>query len=333
MIQRLMIQTKTTSLLIAAGFIAWMTSAFAAGLPVSVATIQFAPWHRFFQTLARVRSNNQITLTAPVGGRVLGPFQPSGLVAAGVILMRIAPVGFRAQIAAARAQERYAEIKLRRYSLLLAHGLVARESVDNLKLALAEAQGQLRSLQAEDAAQTLRAPFSGTIRYLVAPGAIVPTALPLMTLMGRGQTWAEALIAPDISRSIHAGERVDLNTGHWQGVGTLRNIGNRASHYGLVRVYINLPLSVSLLPGQWVHCRIPIDSGRAFWLPMRAIVMHGGQSFVFIIRKGHAVRVPVRLLTSHGLVAFVQGALRVGEKVIVTGNTRISSGSAVEIKG
>ncbi|MHB1764089.1 MAG: efflux RND transporter periplasmic adaptor subunit [Gammaproteobacteria bacterium] len=326
-----MTQVKITQSLIAVGFMAWTTVSVAAGLPVTVATIQSAPWHQVFRTLARVRSNNQITLTAPVGGRVLGPFQRPGLVHAGVILMRIAPVGLRAQIAAARAQERYTQTKLGRYRRLLVHGFVARELVDNLRLALAEAQGQLRALKSEDAAQTLRAPFSGTLRYLVAPGAIVPTALPIMTLMGRGRTWAEALVSPDISRQIHADVHVYLNTGRWHGVGTIRNIGNRASHYGLVRVYIDLPLVAPLLPGQWVRCRIPVDSGQAFRLPVEAIVMHGDRSFVFIVRKGHALPVSVKLLARHQNEAFVQGTLRDGEKVILTGNTRVSPGSAVEI--
>lgn len=311
--------------------LAGVAGAMTRGLPVTVATVKPARWHRLFHTLARIRSNNQITLTAPVGGRVQGPFRRPGLVQAGAILMRIAPVGLHAQIAAARAQELYARTKLARYSRLLSRGLVARELVDNLRLALAEARGQLRSLKAEAAAQTLRAPFSGTLRYLVAPGAIVPTALPIMTLMGRGRIWAEALAPPTVSRRIHAGGRVFLNTGHWQGVGTIRNIGNRASHYGLVRVYIDLPLADPLLPGQWLHCEIPVESGHAFRLPVQAIVMRGNRSFVFIVQQGRAVPVPVKLLTSHQSEAFVQGLLHGGEEVIVTGNTRLSPGSAVEI--
>ncbi len=328
---RPMIPMKITLLSIAIGFMMWASLSVAAGLPVAVTTIQSAPWHKIFRTLARVRSNNQITLTAPVGGRVLGPFQRPGLVHAGATLMRIAPVGLRAQIAAARAQEHYAQTKLQRYSRLLARGLVARELVDNLKLALAQARGQLRSLKAEAAAQILKAPFSGTLRYLVAPGAIVPTALPIMTLMGRGRIWIEALVPPDLSRRIHANGRVFLTTRHWRGAGTIRNIGNRVSHYGLVRVYIDLPLDAPLLPGQWLHCRVPIDAGHAFRLPVKAIVMHGARSFVYIVVKGHALAVSIRLLANHQSEAFVQGALHAGEKVIVTGNTRVSPGSAVEI--
>lgn len=305
--------------------------ALAQGLPVRVVPIEVGHWNRFFRTLGRIRSNNQITLTAPVGGRVVGPYQPPGFVHEGAILMRIAPVGLRSEIAAARAQALYARTKLARYSQLLSKGLVAREEVDNLRLALAEARSQLRSLVSEASAQVLRAPFSGTIRYLVAPGAIVPTALPIMTLMGRGRIWAEALVPPTISKRIHSGEPVGLRLVHWQGTGIVRNIGNRASHYGLVRVYIDLPLADPLLPGQWLHCRIPVQSGRAFRVPVPAIVMHGDQSYVYVVRGGHAFAVPVRLLTNRRGGAYVLGNLKAGEAVVVAGNTRLRSGSAVEI--
>lgn len=303
----------------------------AGGLPVSVSIIQSGAWHRVFRTLARVRSNNQITLTAPVGGRVLGPFQEPGLVHAGTVLMRIVPVGLHAQIVTAQAQVRYAQTKLKRYTQLLARSLVARESVDQFKLELAEARGQLHSLEAEDAAQILRAPFTGTLKYLVAPGAIVPTSLAVMTLMGRGRIWVDALIPPEIAHEMRPGRLVHLASGHWRGVGTIRNIGNRASHYGLVRVYINLPLAAPVLPGQWVHCSIPTDSGRAFRLPVAAILMRGAESFVYIVRRGHAVRVPVRILSRQHRQAFVQGVLEAGEAVVVKGVTRLRPGSAVEI--
>ncbi len=311
--------------------LAVIPGALARGLPVSVVPIQAENWNRFFRTLGRIRSNNQITLTAPVGGRVVGPYQPPGFVHEGAILMRIAPVGLRSEIAAARAQVLYARTTLARYSQLLSKGLVAREQVDNLRLSLAEARSQLRSLVSEASAQVLRAPFSGTLRYLVAPGAIVPTALPIMTLMGRGQIWAEALVPPAISKRIHSGEAVGLRLDHWRGKGIVRNIGNRASHYGLVRVYIDLPLVDPLLPGQWLHCRIPVQSGRAFLVPVPAIVMHGDRIYVYVVRGGHAFAVPVRLLTNRRSGAYVQGKLKSGEAVVVAGNTRLRSGSAVEI--
>ncbi|EQD75268.1 RND efflux membrane fusion protein [mine drainage metagenome] len=313
--------------------IAW---AVAGALPVTVSTVQSAPWHKLFHLLARIRSNNAVTLTTPLGsnvvGRVMGPYQRPGLVRAGAVLMRIAPIGLHAEITAARAQEHYAQTTLARYDRLLSKGLVAREAVDNLRLDLAQARGQLHALTAEASAQTLKAPFSGTVRYLVTPGTIVSTAQPLAILRGHGHVWAEALVPPAISSQIRAGDPVTLDAGHWSGSGTIRNIGNRASHYGLVRVYIDLPRGAEpLLPGQWLHCGIPLHSGQAFRIPLPSIVMRGDRSFVFIVEHHRAVPVTVTLLTTHGQLAWVKGLLRAGERIVVEGATRLAPGSLVEI--
>jgi len=299
-------------------------------LPVQAVAVQSTPWSREVRVLGTVESIGDVTLAAPVTGRVLGPFLPSGNVAAGAVVARIAPPGLQAGILAAQARAAYARTQWERTQKLFRDGVMARQDVDQAGLALAEARSALRALEAQSGDQVLTAPFAGTLRYLVPPGAVVNAGSPIARLAGRGEPWARAYVTPAQTQGLRVGARVVIAAQGWHGQGRLRSVGQSARHLGLVSVYVTLPPDSPLLPGEWLQLLLPSAGGTAFQVPTAAVVMRGASSEVFVIRGGRAMAVPVEVVASRGGDTWVQGALRAGEMVVVAGSSRMASGTPVE---
>ena len=152
----------------------WLTGMSAAwALPVRVAVVASAPAQQENTVLATVESNGQVTLTAAVTGRVLGPLLPAGQVPAGALVAHIAPPGLRATISAAQARAAFSRSQWFRNRKLYADGVLSRQDVEQAKLALDESRSALRVLQAQSNEQQLTAPFAGSLHYLVPAGAVV----------------------------------------------------------------------------------------------------------------------------------------------------------------
>ncbi|MHB1280460.1 MAG: efflux RND transporter periplasmic adaptor subunit [Acidithiobacillus sp.] len=311
----------------------WLTGMSAAwALPVRVAVVASAPTQQENTVLATVESNGQVTLTAAVTGRVLGPLLPAGQVPAGAVIARIAPPGLRASISAAQARVAFSRGQWLRNRQLYSDGVLSRQDVERTKLVLDESRSALRVLQAQSDQQQLTAPFAGSLHYLVPAGAVVNAGQPIATLAGRGAPWAHAYVTPAVAQGLRIGMVVELNGNSWQGHSKIRSVGQSARHLGLVSVYIDLPARSPLLPGEWLQVRLPAPGAMAFVLPTASIVMRGARAEVFAVRHGRAVVVPVRIVASRGDHTWVSGDLRVGEPVVRSGNARLSADTPVQVR-
>ena len=311
----------------------WLTGMDAAwALPVRVAVVASAPAQQENTVLATVESNGQVTLTAAVTGRVLGPLLPAGQIPDGALVARIAPPGLRASISAAQARVAFSRSQWLRNRQLYSDGVLSRQDVERTKLVLDESRSALRVLQAQSDQQQLTAPFAGSLHYLVPAGAVVNTGQPIATLAGRGTPWVHAYVTPAVAQGLRMGMVVGLDGNSWQGHGKIRSVGQSARHLGLVSVYIDLPARSPLLPGEWLQLRLPARGTTAFVLPTASIVMRGARTEVFAVRDGRAVIVPVRIVASRGDRTWVSGDLRVGEPVIRSGNTRLIAGTPVQVR-
>ncbi len=308
------------------------TARAAAAVSVSVLAVAPAPWQDGIAVLARVESADHTVLAAPVTGRVRGPFLAPGAVAAGATVARVAVPGLPAQIHAAQANAALAATDLRRQQHLARRGLVARQSLDQARVQLQQADAALRALQRQDAQSVLRAPFAGTLGYLVSAGTVVYRGTPVATLLGRGQPWARAELTPRQVRHVTPGMTVLWHAGDLRGSAAVRSLGQSARSAGMVPVYVALPASSALLPGQWLRLHFALPRAPAWRVPDAAVVWRGAHSEVFVLRNGHARAVPVQVLAAHAGASWVRGALGNPAQVIVAGSTRLQDGVAVAVR-
>ena len=309
-------------------------AAFAAGVPVRVARVEAAASQATVSVLGEVRSRAAVTLAAPVNGRVLGPLRQDGPVRRGSLLARIQAAGFSARIAAAQAQQSYAENARQRDQKLFRDGVIAREQVDSATLAARQAQDALAALQQEGAELRVTAPISGMLQYLVPVGTLVAAGTAIARIDGRGRPWIQALVPPRLAQVLAVGEAVPIHHDGSQIAGTVRSIGESARQSGLVAVLIDLPAHSRLLPGEWATLRLPskVLQKARLEVPADAIVMRGAQSFVWRIEHGHAQPVPVHIVARNDEAVVIRAPLRIGESVITQGDTRLSPGSAVTLQ-
>ncbi|WP_414041414.1 efflux RND transporter periplasmic adaptor subunit [Acidithiobacillus sp. M4-SHS-6] len=305
-------------------------TAWGSPLSVQTATVHVSAALRQNTLLAKVESNGNVTLTAPVTGRVFGPLLADGPVTQGAIIARIASPGLQSSIQSAQEQRAFALEQYLRDQKLYQDGVIARQNVTSSRLALNMARSRLRILQAQAAQQTLSAPFAGSLHYLVPAGAVVTMGTAIATLAGRGNPWAQAYVTPSLARHLRPGSTVILRGTDWHGSGRVRSIGQSAQHLGLVSVYIDLPAHSPALPGEWLEATLQQSKGKAYQIPAEAVVMHAAHIEVFVLRQGKAMAVPIHIIANQNGQSWVEGDLKAGERVIISANDRLVSGTPVK---
>jgi membrane fusion protein (multidrug efflux system) len=68
-------------------------------------------------------------------------------------------------------------------------------------------------------------------------------------------------------------------------------------------------------------------------IPRAALIEDEGESAVYIVRSGKAIRVPIKTGYSNGEIAEVISGLRQGDKVITAGKVAVRDGSKVSVIG
>ncbi len=299
--------------------------------PISVGTAPTGsrPLPIVVRALGDVNSLGQTTLTATITGKIQGPFDTEGAVAAGAIVAHnVSPV-LQDQLATARAQLKYAKIALQRAQDLAHEKLQTDLDVALAQRNLAQAKSSLATLRQQANEQVMRAPFAGTLHYLVAPGTVVYRGTPVASIKGRATPWVDIRVSPATSYDIKLGEDAEVSDGTWYGAGHVLSIGQDASLWGLVRIRISLPVGSPLIPGEWARVRLIQDGAPATTVPQAALVMRGAKAMVFVIGQHHAEEVPVQVLADNNKNVWVKGQLQARERVAISGVTRLKNGSLI----
>lgn len=299
------------------------------GVPVATAQAESSAAPRVLSTLGIVDSLGKTTFTAPVTGEIEGPFQSNGEVAAGMVVARNVPAALHGALADARAQLQYARIVLRMTQQLARQRLRTALAVAQAQRNLVKAKNQLANLQRQAGQQVLRAPFAGTVHYLLAPGTVVYRGTPVATIMGKAQPWIDVRVTPGAANGIKLGEAATIRGTTWRGAGLVIAVGQDARPWGLVRVRIGLPTESPLIPGEWVRVRLMHAGPAEPFVPRAAVVMRDSKAMVFVVRHHRAYAISVRVVAEAHRQTWVEGRLRSGDKVVVGGVTRLADGSPV----
>ncbi|MGA7965797.1 MAG: efflux RND transporter periplasmic adaptor subunit [Gammaproteobacteria bacterium] len=316
---------------------AWpVVPAFAApGLPVTVVNPFRSHWKVTTEYLAKVSSFGRLPVTAPTSGWLRGPRLKQGArVKVGMILGTIKPLGFDAQLRAAKSALRLASIQLRQ-----AHHLYKKH--DNAVIVLDEAQNnyheaksRVQALKMKQAASRLRVPADGTLYYRLPSGAFVNDAnvTPIVAYVDVSHPlWISVNVPPSQVRELKPGKKVALRRGDWSREGKVSSIGDSALLSGLVQVIVQPPITSPLRAGEWIHVALPGKPGKGWRLPRAALIMQGNHSFVYVLRHGRAREASVHLQYAAGSWVWVSGALDAASQVIVKGADRVSNGIRVHL--
>ncbi|HWF65632.1 MAG TPA: efflux RND transporter periplasmic adaptor subunit [Rhizomicrobium sp.] len=335
----------------------------AAGAPVRVASVVKRDMAVVERSLGTIIAFNTVEVTARVQGTLdSAHFKEGQFVKKGDLLFQIDPRPFEAALAGAEAiyQKDMAQMQNAvrdrdRYAALSAQGAI---SIQQRDISDTNARVLISTVAADKAALDMArlnlqytrilSPIDGkTGPILIQPGNMISSA---------GASSSAALVEISQVRPVKISftlPQSDLariqarqKTGRLLAILAVKNgaggtiqapvdfvsnaVSNQTGTIELRATFANDDLS--LVPGQLVNVTVQLNDIPGALVVPRDAVNHGPDStYVFAVRKGAAVEVPVGVLTDDGANAAVTGALVPGESVVVEGQLRVVPGGDVHV--
>jgi RND family efflux transporter MFP subunit len=326
-------------------------------MPVQVAPVTFSPVPNADTYVATIKSRRSSTMQPQVDGNITKIFVKSGdVVKAGQVLMRIDPLKQKAAVesqqgtqAQKKAVYEYSQIEEERQRKLFEAGVVSRDAYDQATQAYQNAKGDYEANAALTITQReqlayydIRAPFDGTVGDIpVHLGDYVSPTTLLTTVDENADLEAYIYVPTERASMVRRGLPVEiLDTDGTTVVKSTISFLSPQVDNGLQSILAKaeIPRTAQRLRNQQlVKARVTWSTAPAPVVPVLAVSLVGGQSFVFVATpKGDgftAHQIPVTLGETVGNTYPVLGGLKVGDKVITSGLQFLQEGAPVKPLG
>ena len=260
----------------------------------------------------------------------------------------------RGQLARDEAQAANARREAARYEALVAQGYVTRSQTDQVAATAASANASVEAdrasvakAQVDVANSTIRAPITGrTGSLLVRQGNVVKSGGEPLVVINQIQPILVRFTVPqsqfpDIQKYYSGDKALTVRVSPSEGSstsyeGTLSFVDNNVdANSGTVLLkakFVNA--DGTLWPGQFVKVALQLYvDANALTLPTAAVMASQQGSYVFTVdEKNSAKQQPVVVARTVDSVAVIASGLKEGERVILTGQSRLISGAKVSIK-
>jgi RND family efflux transporter MFP subunit len=245
----------------------------------------------------------------------------------------------RMQYMQAQSAVDFARRELSRQESLLQDQLATKAQVDSARKNLDDATATLQALQkrGQDVTEeTLRAPMKGIITRLdVTQGQRAQADTTAMLIASEKRLITRLGVEPEDLAAVKTGAAVSIVPLFVPGVQietTIREIHAMIDPATqLVEVLAAIPESQFdwLVLGMRVRGLIQLESRTSLVVPRSAVLTQAGDAYVYIVVEGKARQIPVRTWIEQGDMIAVDGELKAGDKVVVSGNYELSDGMAV----
>lgn len=326
-------------------------------MPVQVAPVKLAPVPTFDTYVATIKSRRSATMQPQVDGNLTHIYVKSGdMVKAGQLLMQIDPLKQLATVqsqqgtqAQKKAVYQYSETDLARQQQLYKAGIISKQAYDQALQAYQNSKGDYESSAALTNTQRqqlayyqIRAPFAGVVGDIpVHLGDYVSATTVLTTVDENKDLEAYIYVPTERAAQIRRGLPVDIldTNGKLLAKSTISFLSPQVDN-GLQSILAKaeIPRSAELLRNQQlVKARITWSTAPAPTVPVLAVTLVGGQTFVYVAEpKGDgyvAHQVAVTVGETIGNSYPVLSGLKPGDKVILSGLQFLQEGVPVKPLG
>ena len=285
-----------------------------------------------------VPPGKEVSVTAPYPGVVtrieagLGDPVQAGAPLASWSSPMLADV--RRQWREAQLDAQTAQAALQRDQALLAEGVIpaARLQLSQNRFQAAEAlrlarEAELRSAGTAPAANdytsaTVRSPIAGSVVDVgVSVGQRVDTGAVLFRVADTRQLQLDVTLSADKAAQLKAGDAVSVPSRGARGVliGVARSVDATQQARARARLTTAGTLRAGEVLSVQLHPAQALPAGSAWQVPARAVVLHQGQSWVFVAMPGGLQPTAVKVLSSNDDASVIQAPLTATSRLAVTG--------------
>ncbi|NMT62746.1 efflux RND transporter periplasmic adaptor subunit [Marinobacter orientalis] len=288
--------------------------------------------------VGNLRALDQVELTTEVSGRVVEMNLASGKrVSQGQLLLRLDDRQARADLQVAEATLADARRQYQRAQRLQTNNSISRSQVDELRTAMAVAEARRESARTRLDNHRIEAPFEGVIGLSdISLGTYLSSGTSVASLDSTDRMELGFSIPERFLGQVRTGQLVLGRSPAYPDEGfegELVELGTRINELSRtlpVRAIIDNP-DGKLRPGQFMSANLTLREREALVIPEQALMIRGDDKYVFIAEDGIARRVSVSLGSrSPGWVEVSRG-LSQDNRVIVTGQDRLSSGDRIDV--
>jgi len=331
------------------------SAAGAQAMPVAVQPVALNAVPSGDTYVATIKGRQSATLQPQVDGNLTKILVKSGdVVRAGQLLMQIDPLKQTATVESQQANEAqqkamfdYNQSDLARQEQLYKAGIISKQAYDqavqsfqNAKAGLAAATALTNTQRQQLAYYQIRAPFDGVVGDIpVHVGDYVSTTTVLTTVDEYKNLEAYIYIPTDRAASVRDGLAVDLvdEAGNVLAKTAIDFVSPQVDNnlQGILAKASIPKSSEKLRNGQIVNAHVTWGTSQQPTVPVLAVTRVGGQDFVYVVAPGQkggyaAHLASVTLGAPVGNLYPVQGGLKPGDKVIVSGIQMLQEGAPVQ---
>jgi len=310
----------------------WLSVASAHAVVVHAAPARAGVYHPSVVVFARIHGPDHVVLKAPYDA-LMGPrlVPPGSQVTSGEIVARLVPASLAGTVRAQQARVRAAYVAYREAEVLVGQHLMTAARAGASKALWQADRATLAADTMRLARGVVRAPFAGTVRYQVAPGAWLTRGTEVASVAGVGHLYAVARLSSREAREVFVGSRAfDPSSGVDQG-GRVYALATTLDHLGLVRAYVR-GLKGLFRPGQVLSLTLLGHVVHGLAVPRAALLVSAAKPRVYIVASGRAQ--PVAVLIEHlgARYAWVQGHFGLHALVIDSHVSRLRAGESVRVQ-
>ncbi|WP_339799377.1 efflux RND transporter periplasmic adaptor subunit [uncultured Marinobacter sp.] len=305
---------------------------------VNVMAPETMPVRDRITAVGTLRARDAVELTAEVSGRVVElDFREGDRVNGGQLLVRLDDRQAQADLQVANARLADARRQYERAQRLRSNNSISQSQVDELRTGLdvGEAERQAARIRLDN--HRIEAPFDGIVGLAdISIGTYLTAGSAITTLDATEQMELSFSVPERFLGQIQVGQPVEGISAAYANEsfqGELAQLGTRVSELSRtlpVRALISNP-DGRLRSGQFMSVRLTLREREALVVPEQAILNQGDRKYLFVVDDGVARRLEIQTGSREpGKVEIVDG-LSANDRVVVTGQDRLSTGDRVEV--
>jgi membrane fusion protein (multidrug efflux system) len=307
-------------------------------VPVEIAQVAKRPIQASYHGTAALEAPNEAQVVAKTSGVLLQLNAEEGdKVKAGQVLARIDPERPRLEVQRAEAMLRKLEAELARSKELYERKLIAADLFEKIRFDVATQRAAYDMARLELSYTNIVAPIDGVIaQRMVKQGNLIQLNSTLFRVVDTRELEAVLNVPERELATLREGLAVTMEVDALRGK-TFKGIIDRVSPVvdagsGTFRVTCSFDSNGALKPGMFGRIGVIYDQrADALTIPRTALLEDAGESAVFAVRDGAAVRVPIELGYVNGELAEIRSGLNEGDSVVTAGKVTLRDGIKVEV--